>query len=472
MFTVIHTPTGQDHPYEQLPEERFPRHPLSGEPFVVGVVTRPPGVVSSVTVRAAINGTPLSPVPAERQTNWRPDLEEGVGAEFLERIIKIDQDVWHARLNAPAHGEMLTYIVEGTRADGTVVSTDTFSVRGEAWVEDGGWALDDGTMHVSRTTAPGLVPAGAPKFARLEWLTDGQHARRVRLTFTCAPDERFFALGERFNALDQRGNTLDVRVYEQYKNQGKRTYMPIPFLLSSAGWGAWAQSSRWMQFDLGASSPGEWTLEADLGDDESLNLRWYAGDNPFAISSQFARESGPPALPPLWSFGLWMSANEWDSQARVEKEVKASFEHGITPSVVVIEAWSDEATFYIWNDAVYTPKDGADIFHLRDFTYPADGRWPNPKGMTDWLHGHDVRLVLWQIPVLKRLDDTERSPAHAQAQHAADHAYFVASGFGVMEFERAAAQSPSVLVSRRLPVGCHAPSGPRLVAEQARLALG
>ena len=43
MIEIIHSPFGQEHPYEQLPEERFPRSPLAGEPFVVGIVTRPPG---------------------------------------------------------------------------------------------------------------------------------------------------------------------------------------------------------------------------------------------------------------------------------------------------------------------------------------------------------------------------------------------------------------------------------------------
>ena len=46
------------------------------------------------------------------------------------------------------------------------------------------------------------------------------------LSFAATADEAFFGLGERFNALDQRGNVLDMRCYEQYKNQGKRTYMP------------------------------------------------------------------------------------------------------------------------------------------------------------------------------------------------------------------------------------------------------
>ena len=118
------------------------------------------------------------------------------------------------------------------------------------------------------------------------------------------------ASGERYNALNQRGNVMDIRVYEQYKSQGKRTYMPIPFMLSSAGYGVYVESSRWMQFDL--TAPDRWTLEADLGERSSLRLVWFMGDDPFEIIGAFTQMTGPPALPPR--LGVWTV----DEQQRME----------------------------------------------------------------------------------------------------------------------------------------------------------
>ena len=37
-----------------------------------------------------------------------------------------------------------------------------------------------------------------------------------------------------------------------------------------------------------------------------------------------------------------------------------------------------------------------------DLTYPADGAWPNPQKMIDDLHAKDMKLILWQNPVIKR----------------------------------------------------------------------
>lgn len=422
MATVVHNPLGQEHPYETLPEERSPRLPLAGETFTIGIVTRPPSEVGEVTVYSEINGIAQPPVKANRLDAWRPKWEEGVGAEYLERKVVIDQDVWHAELTAPEHGHTLVYWMDG---DG--VTTEKFTVRGEAWVAGGAYAAGaEGVVSVAKATET-AISGGAKQPVKIEWLTDGLTARRVRLSFAAGVNEGYFGLGERFNALDQRGNVMDIRVFEQYKSQGKRTYMPIPFLLSSGGWGLRVESARWMQFDLAASDANVWTLEADLGPEETLNLHWYTGDDPFEIVGQFSKATGaagehPAPLPPDWSFGLWMSANDWNSQERVEKEVADSFAHGIQPTVVVIEAWSDEATFYIWNDAEYSPRGGGDKPKLDEFTFK--GRWPDPKGMIDGLHAQDIKLILWQIPAVKL-------PEFPNEQHDIDRAYYEQAGFGV-----------------------------------------
>ncbi len=421
MVQIIHTPFGQEHPYQQLPQERFPRYPLAGQPFAAGVVTQPSGAAKRLVIHQSLEGRALPDVEAVLIPYWVPTLEVGVGMEYLERITHIDQDVWQAPLVAPGPGQTLRYWIESE----TGVCSETYSLRGETWQAGGGVALDGDTMVVtSAGQAAASAPAGQPQVEKVEWLADGQRARRVRITFRAGADEHFYGLGERFNALDQRGNMMDIRIYEQYKNQGTRAYMPIPFLLSSAGYGVWVDSSRWMQFDLAASAPDQWTVEADLGDDETLRLVWFSGDDPLQIIGRFSQRTGPVALPPLWAFGLWMSSNEWNSQARVVREVEASEANGIAPGVVVIEAWSDEATFYIWNDAEYTPKPGSEAFRYEDFTFPADGKWTDPKGMIDWLHARNVKLVLWQIPVMKRT-------LEPHVQQDADRAYFEEAGLGV-----------------------------------------
>ncbi|MBC7871880.1 MAG: hypothetical protein H7Y09_13635 [Chitinophagaceae bacterium] len=415
MLEIVHTPYGQEHPYEQLPEERFPRQPLANEPFMVGIVTRPAGTANEVTLHYLIDDLAEKTIAAEQQIDWQQKQEEGVGAEFLERLIRVDQDVWRVQLTAPLYGQTLIYWLEAEGA-----TSERFVLHGEVW------QTDEAITPAIKLNLHTATSANAPTIQKVEWLTDSNHKRRVRLTFPCKPDERFFGLGERFNALNQRGNIIDVRVYEQYKNHGQRTYMPIPFLLSSAGYGIYVESNRWMQFDLAATAPDCWMLEVDLGTDETCSLHGFTGNDPVEIIAQFTQMTGPAALPPEWAFGLWMSSNEWNSQARVEQEVAESLANGIQPAVLVIEAWSDETTFYIWNDADYMAKPGAEAFSYEDFTFPSSGKWPDPKGMVDRLHAQGIKVLLWQIPILKVLEQPH-------AQHQADHEFFENSGFGVRE---------------------------------------
>jgi alpha-glucosidase (family GH31 glycosyl hydrolase) len=249
---------------------------------------------------------------------------------------------------------------------------------------------------------------------------------RVRQTFTSSFDEGFYGFGERYNALNQRGNTLDVRVFDQYKNQGRRTYLPIPFCLSSRGYGLYLATNRHVAYDLAASHSDCWSFDAELGADAALGYYLIADEDPRRIIAGFTDLVGKPALPPKWAFGPWMSGNEWNSQAAVMEQVQKTVEHRIPATVLVIEAWSDEATFYIWNDAQYKPKPGSEAFSYKDFTFPPAGQWPDPKGMIDELHRLGIRVLLWQIPVMKKLDEPH-------AQHDADEAYMVEKGYCVRE---------------------------------------
>src|SRR5690606_10712124 len=118
--------------------------------------------------------------------------------------------------------------------------------------------------------------------------------------------------------------------------------------------------------------------------------------------------------------------NEWNTQAEVMRQADAHRDTDIPVGAIVIEAWSDESTFTIWRDAQATVADGAEPRRLADFIFPPDGAWPDPKGMTDELHARDIRLVLWQIPLLKMRP-------HPRGHVAADAAAAIRDGVLIRE---------------------------------------
>ena len=115
----------------------------------------------------------------------------------------------------------------------------------------------------------------------------------------------------------------------------------------------------------------------------------------------FLDEAGRAEELPAWVFRLWASGNEWNTQRIVLDRMDRHRDLDIPVGAVVIEAWSDEEGIMIPRDAGYAPRADGSPFKDADFSYPADGAWPDPKGMVAELHDRDIKVLLWQIPLLK-----------------------------------------------------------------------
>jgi alpha-glucosidase (family GH31 glycosyl hydrolase) len=226
----------------------------------------------------------------------------------------------------------------------------------------------------------------------------------VRFALPLGAGEHVAGLGERFDRVDHTGTRLDSVVFEQYKSQGaeRKTYLPMPFahVVGGAGWGFHVDTSRRVWFDLGASDAARITVEAEVGAGGALDLRLFDG-TPREVLRAFLDRVGRAEELPGWVFRLWASGNEWNTQAEVMRQMDLHAAHDIPVGSVVIEAWSDESTFTAFRDAQYEVSEDGAPHRLSDFTFPEDGAWPDPKGMADELHRRDIRLHLWQIPLLK-----------------------------------------------------------------------
>lgn len=242
-------------------------------------------------------------------------------------------------------------------------------------------------------------------------------------TFRYAADSAaIYGLGERFNGVNQVGRRFGCSVMERFTNQGKSTYFPVPFYFCD-GHGVFVDTLCRAEFDFGCDTPGQFSFGAQIGPGGFPDVHLLLG-TPKEVLQSYSALTGRPALPPMWAFGLWISANRWNRQRHIEEQLEQAQAAGYPANVVVIEAWSDEATFYIWNDAQYEVKPGGEGFSAEDFSYSPDGRWPDPQAMINRLHALGMRLVLWQIPVLKELGAHEP----LNMQHAEDVRYAVESG--------------------------------------------
>ncbi len=333
----------------------------------------------------------------------------------------------------------------GERSHGSAVPRLEEGPR-HARIEGPGIALllDKASLTLAASRPPSSWPAPQPSSTReaalaedlfsislaLRWLErPGAFTTPVQLDLRTAADERIYGLGERFMDAQRDGKAWDVRVYEEFKEQRQRTYIPVPFIVTSRANGLWLEADEPSYFDLRHDDA---TLAIDrLTDPGSpsgarplLTFTLLAGEKPYDVTAAFTRLTGAIAVPPKWAFGPWMSANTWNSQAIAEEVVNRTLAEDVPATVIVLEAWSDESTFYIFNDAKYQPVPAGQALTLADFEF--GGRWPDPKGMIDFWHDNGLRVVLWQIPVHKRLGEPH-------AQHDADGRHMIEQGYVILE---------------------------------------
>ncbi|HIW72753.1 MAG TPA: hypothetical protein H9684_00360 [Firmicutes bacterium] len=233
--------------------------------------------------------------------------------------------------------------------------------------------------------------------------------------------EAVYGLGEKFDAVNQLGKSPLSAVVEQYAHQKDKTYFPIPFFYTDKGVGFLQEGDWRTRFSFRKTEhPDRVAVVMHSRCPRTGRLfsgRFFTGE-PAQQLAQYAEYTGMPALPPKWAFGPWMSSNGWNSQQEALEQIRRMNELAIPATVQVLEAWSDEETFYIWNDAQYTPK-AEGSFTYEDFTFPPEGKWPDPRGFIQTLEHNGVRLILWQIPVVKY----QQGPRSAQLEM--DEAYAI-----------------------------------------------
>ena len=193
-------------------------------------------------------------------------------------------------------------------------------------------------------------------------------------------------------------------------------------------------STYYAQFDMADSDPNQYTFTVNTSGDDPVLDYYIISGTPEEVIGGYSELSGKPQDMPKWAFGLWMSANEWDRQSEVLSAVENAEAYDIPASVVVLEQWSDENTFYIFNDSTYTARPGGEAFSGSDFTYSE--KWPDPASMVDTIHDNGMKVLLWQIPVLKYTD-------YAWEQKDNDEAYMIEQGYAVGDGEGGQYRIPS-----------------------------
>ena len=199
--------------------------------------------------------------------------------------------------------------------------------------------------------------------------------RHIAASFGLSPGEKLFGCGESFTRLDKRGQKLVLWTYDAYSAQTPNMYKPVPFFMSSRGYGIFVHTSTPLTFDLGRSHDGAAVVY--LGDDQ-LDLFFFFG-SPREILSEYTALTGRAPLPPLWTFGLWMGRETYSSESEV-REVAGRLRRERIPS-----------------DVIHLDTGWTEVPHRCDFEF-SPSRFPDSEKMLADLKESGFRISLWQLP--------------------------------------------------------------------------
>jgi alpha-D-xyloside xylohydrolase len=194
-----------------------------------------------------------------------------------------------------------------------------------------------------------------------------------------AVGECVYGLGERFTAFVKNGQGVDLW-NEDGGTSSEQAYKNIPFYLTNRGYGVFVNHPERVSFEV-ASECVERVQFSVPG--ESLEYFLIYGPTPKEVLERYTALTGRPALPPAWSFGLWLSTSfttNYDEET-VTGLIRGMASRGIPLHVFHFDCfWMKE-------------------LHWCDFQWDQQS-FPDAVGMLRRLKEYGLHICLWINPYI------------------------------------------------------------------------
>ncbi|MEU4467541.1 alpha-xylosidase [Streptomyces sp. NPDC024017] len=209
-------------------------------------------------------------------------------------------------------------------------------------------------------------------------LGDGSHYSLAQLTLDIG--ELVYGLGERFTPFVKNGQSVDIWQADG-GTASEQAYKNVPFHLTNRGYGVFVNHPGKVSYEIDSEAVGQVQFSVE---DQSLEYFVVYGPTPKDVLDRYTALTGRPALPPAWSFGLWLSTSFTTSydEETVNRFVRGMAERDIPLGVFHFDCfWMRE---YQWCDFTWDPE----VF-------------PDPEGMLRRLkEEHGLRVSVWINPYI------------------------------------------------------------------------
>lgn len=225
---------------------------------------------------------------------------------------------------------------------------------------------------------------------------------KTYLRFPLKKEEQIYGFGLNFKTVQQRGRILRLHVDHYGGEDNGRTHAPVPFFVSSEGYGVLVNSARYIDVYVGtgvrvdnknspvaqdrntdkswSSQPYSDNLEMIIPAD-GVELILFAGENMLDVVQRFNLYCGGGTLPPKWGLGFWQRTPTLYNTEDIQHEIDRFVEMNFPLDVVGLEpGWHSKS-------------------------YPCTFEWektryPDPAKFSENMKNQGIRTNLWMNPYI------------------------------------------------------------------------
>jgi alpha-D-xyloside xylohydrolase len=256
------------------------------------------------------------------------------------------------------------------------------------------------------------------------YMTERSKGSYMKEELSLSVGELVYGLGERFGPLVKNGQTVDIWQADG-GTASEQAYKNIPFYMTNKGYGVFINDPGKVSLEIGSEKTSRVQFSVT---GEVLEYFIIYGPQPKAVLERYTSLTGRPAMPPEWSFGLWLSTSFTTSY---DEQTVMSFINGMEERKIPL------SVFHF------------DCFWMKGFNW-CDFAWdrevfPDPKGMLSRIKAKGIKICVWINPYI-----AQRSPLFEEGKRGG---YFIRNDDGSV-FQTDQWQAGMAIVDFTSPEAC------------------
>lgn len=192
-------------------------------------------------------------------------------------------------------------------------------------------------------------------------------------------DEYIYGLGERFTPFVKNGQIVEMW-NEDGGTASEITYKNIPFYITNKGYGVLVDHEGDVSYEIASEKVERIQFSVE---GERLDYYFISGKTPMGTVEKYTELTGKPALPPAWSFGLWLTTS---FTTNYDEETTSSFIQGMADRDIPLHVFHFDCYWmeaYEWCNFVWDPA-----------------TFPDPQGMLKRYHDRGLKICVWINPYI------------------------------------------------------------------------